>query len=527
MVELYRFRTLDPNKLVSEPLYFSTKIFTMSTKFDIEKFDGKISFAIWRVQMQAVLIQNGLKKALDGKSKKPATMTEDQWVEIDEKALSVIQLCLSREVLREVIKEKSAESMWTKLESLYMTKSLANKLRLKERLFTLRMSEGTPIQTHLNEFNSITVDLENLDVTIDDEDKAVLLIVSLPPSYKHFKEIMLYGNRVSLSFEDVKSHLLSKEKFDTEIHSENSGEGLVIRGRNAEIGSNSKNRSRSKSRGRNSKFCRYCKKKGHEVSECFKLKNKQDKEDKGKAKQPDQHAEASVVESGSDGELLIAADVEQRSRNEWILDSGCTFHMSPNRDWFTTYEKIDGGLVLMGNDAQCKVVGLGTVQIKTHDGITRTLTGVRHVPGLKRNLISLGTLESLGCKYSAEGGVLKVSKGALVLLKANRSGGSLYTLHGSTISGSADVISSTDDTNLWHMRLGHMSEKGMQVLNKEGKLGSHCTGKVDFCENCIFGKQKKVSFQKAFIELKVHWITSIRIFGVLHEFLLKEDVIIC
>ena len=71
-----------------------------------------------------------------------------------------------------------------------MTKSLANKLRLKERLYTIRMAEGTSIQSHLNEFNPIIIDLENLDVKIEDEDNAVLLIVSLPPSYKHFKEIM-------------------------------------------------------------------------------------------------------------------------------------------------------------------------------------------------------------------------------------------------------------------------------------------------------------------------------------------------
>ena len=75
-----------------------------------------------------------------------------------------------------------------------MTKSFANKLRLKERLFTLRMCEGTLIQSHLDEFNSIINDLENLDVKTDDEDKAILLIVSLPPSYQQFKEIMLYGN---------------------------------------------------------------------------------------------------------------------------------------------------------------------------------------------------------------------------------------------------------------------------------------------------------------------------------------------
>ena len=108
---------------------------------------------------------------------------------MDEKALPTVQLCLSHEVLREVINEKSATCIWSKLEFLYMTKSLAHKLRVKERLFTLRMSEGTPIQSHLDEFNSMMIDSENLDVKVDDEDKAVLFIVSLPPSYRHFKEL--------------------------------------------------------------------------------------------------------------------------------------------------------------------------------------------------------------------------------------------------------------------------------------------------------------------------------------------------
>jgi hypothetical protein len=46
-----------------------------------------------------------------------------------------------------------------------------------------------------------------VDIKIDDEDKAVLLVVSLPSTYKHFKEIMLYGNNETLSFTDVKSNL--------------------------------------------------------------------------------------------------------------------------------------------------------------------------------------------------------------------------------------------------------------------------------------------------------------------------------
>ena len=215
-------------------------------KVEIQKFDGEISFNLWKVQMRAVLIQHGLWKVLKGPHVKTKKTTEeqvaaelkkrrgslikDEWEELELKALSAIQLCLAPDVLREVLDKTTAVDLWVRLEELYMTKSLANKIRLKERLYTFRMAEGTPVQKHLNEFNSILVDLDSLDVKIEDEDEAILLVVSLPPSYKHFKEIMLYSNSNTISFEDVKSNLLSKEKFDLDIHAD-SAEGLVVRGK--------------------------------------------------------------------------------------------------------------------------------------------------------------------------------------------------------------------------------------------------------------------------------------------------------
>jgi len=78
-------------------------------------------------------------------------------------------------VLREVLDQTTTAEMWLALESLYMTKSLANKIRLKEKLYTFSMAEGTSIQNHLDEFNSILIDLESLDVKIEDEDKAIIL----------------------------------------------------------------------------------------------------------------------------------------------------------------------------------------------------------------------------------------------------------------------------------------------------------------------------------------------------------------
>ena len=130
----------------------------------------------------------------------------------------------------------------------------------------------------------------------------------------------------------------------------------------------------------------------------------------------------------TDGELLVASDADSRASENWILDSGCTFHMTPNRDWFSTYKPVYKGVVLMGSNSSCKVAGIGTVRIRMFDGVVRTLGDVRHVLDLKRNLISLSTLDTKGYKYTDEGGVLKISKGALVVMKGHQKISMLYVM---------------------------------------------------------------------------------------------------
>ena len=105
------------------------------------------------------------------------------------------------------------------------------------------------------------------------------------------------------------------------------------------------------------------------------------------------------------------------SEDAWVLDSACSYHMTPRRDWFTTYRTINGGLVYMGNNTTYKVVGIGTVRIKMYDGIVRTMTDVRHMPDLAKNLLSLSTFDSQGYSYSGGGGVLRIGKGALIFIK--------------------------------------------------------------------------------------------------------------
>ncbi|KAK2966971.1 hypothetical protein RJ640_014159 [Escallonia rubra] len=227
---------------------------------------------------------------------------------------------------------------------------------------------------------------------------------------------------------------------------------------------------RSKSRGKQDKSsieCWYCKEIGHIARRCPERKEK-----KNGKKHVNNANVAEEDDKSSDGDLYLVSSVEQQEGNllsvkdnsfstEWFLDSACSFHMCPHKEWFDCLTPCDGGTVLMGNDDVCKVMGIGTIKIKMFDGIVRTLGDVRYIPDLKKNLISLGTLDSIDCSISIKGGVMKVSKGAMVIMKGQKIG-NLYKLIGNTVIGGASVSthvgSSNDNSELWHKRLGHLSE---------------------------------------------------------------------
>jgi len=175
---------------------------------------------------------------------------------------------------------------------------------------------------------------------------------------------------------------------------------------------------------------------------------------------------------------------------EWLLDSGASHHMCPHRSWFSSYQAIDGGIVLMGNNVSCRTIGVGSIKIRMFDGIVRTWMEVRHVPELKKNLICLGVLDSRGFKFKSQGGALKVSNGILVVMKATKIG-NLYNLEGSTKIHDAMVVFEeiNESTHLWHQWLGYMSKKGLKIPIYHKLLPNLKSSNLNFCKHCVFGKQ--------------------------------------
>jgi len=202
------------------------------------------------------------------------------------------------------------------------------KLYLKQKLFGLKMQEGSDLPGHINVFNQLVADLMKVDVKIDDEDRAIILLCSLPRSYEYLVTILTYGK------EDIKVE-------------------DIVR-------------------------CYKCKDCGHVKRDCPELKK-----DGGSISVV--IAKKKKDDSDSDGDILTVSS--EKSCEAWLLYSVSLFHATSNKELFSSYTKKENGFAYLGDGSGYLAVGVGDIKFKMYDGEEILLKGVKHVPGLTRNLI--------------------------------------------------------------------------------------------------------------------------------------------
>jgi hypothetical protein len=400
-------------------------------------------------------------------------MSKEDWEKLDRRARSTIRLCLADSVLLNVSGESTGKELWDKLGNLYQSKSLVNKLFLRKKLYHLRMEDGDSVTKHLNAFNTLVSQLDSVNITIAEEDKCITLLCSLPDSWDNLVVEIGSTTQSTLKYEDVVSSLLSEEMRWKSMDS-HSTDALFIKGhpqdRNPDkpSGGRSKSTSRSKSPGKSLRKCWKCGKIGNYKKYC---KSKKVDKPKGSDSNSSTEEKTSTKEGG---DVYLASTATHADHDVWLIDSGASYHMTPHREWFSEYEKYDGGDVFLGDDSTAKILGRGRVKLMLKDGRIRTLPGVLHIPKLARSLISISKLDDAGVKTVFEKNTCKMVRGAMVLMRGVRCG-TLYKLLGSTYTNgcnSSVVLEQTnkeDKTNtvpekktmLWHQRLGHIGEKGL------------------------------------------------------------------
>lgn len=233
---------------------------------------------------------------------------------------------------------------------------------------------------------------------------------------------------------------------------------------------------------------------GHWKKDCPKLLEKV----KGGSSGAKAHITQEIAYAGeSDVSLSIIPQCLLTDDSGWILDTGATFHICLNLEWFCTYKSLDSGVVTLGNNQTCSTISVGSILIRMHDGAVRELTEVRHVSEIRKNLLSVGALEAKGYKVVIEAEILKISRGALVVMRGVRHH-NLYFLQGKTVTGTMAVADdSVDATILWHRRLTHAGEASLQALAMKELIEEAKSYMLEFCEHCVLGKKARISFDTA------------------------------
>ena len=102
-------------------------------------------------------------------------------------------------------------------------------------------------------------------------------------------------------------------------------------------------------------MCWKCGKKGHQKKECRSRKGT-----KGDAHQENNH-EANVIGDVLQDALILSF---KNVTNSWFVDSGASFHATPDKKYFHDYVQGDFGQVCLGDEKPCKIVGMGEVLVK-------------------------------------------------------------------------------------------------------------------------------------------------------------------
>ncbi|RVW84529.1 Retrovirus-related Pol polyprotein from transposon TNT 1-94 [Vitis vinifera] len=183
------------------------------------------------------------------------------------------------------------------------------------------------------------------------------------------------------------------------------------------------------------------------------------------AEQEEQEEEMEEVEEDStmeESSLMKKAHHSQseyfaaeQKNNVWFLDSGCTNHMTGNKNIFLDMDTTINSQVKMGNGDLVNVKGKGTVDIQTKVG-TKYIRDVLLVPALEQNLLSVGQLVEHGME---------------------------------------DV----EEAWLWHKRFGHLNFNSLKILCQRKMvqgLPNTIEEKNEVCDGCALGKHHRQLFPK-------------------------------
>jgi hypothetical protein len=189
--------------------------------------------------------------------------------------------------------------------------------------------------------------------------------------------------------------------------------------------------------------------------------------------------------------------------NDWIIDSGCSNHMTGDQNKLQDVKEYKGSrMVLTANNARLPIAQIGKTTIMPGNKSDMvSLHNVYHVPGMKKNLLSVSQLTSSGNYVLFGPQDVKVYRDLKISETPTMEGRrveSVYVL--SAESAYVDKTRKNETADLWHARLGHAGYHKLKVIMEKSMLNGlpQLEVKTDVvCAGCQYGKAHQLPYKES------------------------------
>ena len=484
-------------------------------KLSIDKLEGAKNWQIWKYQMKAILEAKELFGHVDGSLTRPDTSEgssgrQTAFDKAQKKTKALLVTSINSDLIYLITGCETPKEIWDTLRGRFERDTMANKLFLKQRFFSLKMKESDKLDEHFRRMKVITDQLAAIQAPIPEDERMVALLLSLPRSYNTVVTA-LTARGDDLNLTQLHQALINEEEKRKQNNSKLTGE---------EFGEGESALQHNKPPRKHIK-CYGCGEENHILRNCPRNKRRQNRrnQDCKTNGMSSRHNAAAVQDNcGRDtdsGENLFAVGLNTvKGADNWIIDSGASQHMTSNRQLLQNYKEFPvPEPVVLGDGRSVDACGSGEIQIMMILGPKEkyqrksTMAKVLYVPKLTANLFSARAVTAKGnvVQFGHTLCWIKNAKGKLIA--KGRLAGNMYCLDCKVEEGrkQASVAgTSNQKINLWHQRMGHMNLPQMKTMvSKAIVTGIDISGtnKLDFCEACVKGKLHRAPF-KAVGEVK-------------------------
>ncbi|WJZ92889.1 hypothetical protein VitviT2T_011862 [Vitis vinifera] len=507
----------------------------------IPVFNGE-HYHIWAVKMRFYLRSQGLWNVVMSEADPPplgANPTVAQMKAYEEeklkkdKAITCLHSGLADHIFTKIMNLETPKQVWDKLQGEFEGSERVKNVRLltlKREFELMKMKDDESVKDYSGRLMDVVNQMRLLGEAFTDQKVVEKIMVSVPQKFEA---------KISAIEESCDLQTLTIVELTSKLHAQE--QRVLMRGDEATEGAfqanhkgkNSRNlqgkkffkNSRGKAEGssRKGKFppCSHCKRTNHAEKDCWhkgkplfncnfcnklghsekycRAKKKQSQQ------QPEQHASVTEEDKNDDEHLFMASQaLSSHELNTWLIDSGCTSHMTKHLSIFTSIDRSVQPKVKLGNGEVVQAKGKGTIAISTKRG-TKIVTNVLYIPDLDQNLLSVAQMLRNGYAVSFKENFCFISDvHGTEIAKIKMNGNSFY-LKLDLVEGHV-FSAKIDESVVWHKRYGHFNLKSLRFMQEAGMVEDmpEISVNAQTCESCELGKQQRQPFPQNMSKRATH-----------------------